>query len=519
MAPSCKKSEEEPPGSEETLGDAQLPYAYPDWMKQIDDSRYISMITIPGTHDSGADLHTSQQGSFGEEEVICQHYYLSNQMKLGVRWFDVRLKLDDGDLLVYHWHYYLHKTFNNLLSSAIDFLNAHPSETLVFMIKQEYSSEPDHDFASAVYNYLKGHSSDMSRYFLEERIPRIEEVRGKIIIVRRFANGLTHPLGIYVNWDDNTTGKMYYGTGADYYVQDHYSLVTVDYSTKISEIKDCIEKAHNHANTGTFYLNFASGEEAPWTKLLYTADQINGPIENYLRSHPTWTHLGIIMVNFAGGADYSWDESLKRGRPIAQNFVKEILHHNDFGYEEVTIGNQVWMKKNLNVSYYRNGDVIPKASSIEEFANSTEGLWMYYNEDPTYGEWGYGKLYNWHALADPRGLAPEGYHIATDEEWAVLETYLGGSDVAGGKIKSTQAGHWLDPNAGATNESGFSALPAGIYYMGLFQMLSKQGVWWSPPGTGKSSSVFRVAWYDKMSIDRFSDDTYAYGCAVRCIKD
>ena len=104
--------------------------------------------------------------------------------------------------------------------------------------------------------------------------------------------------------------------------------------------------------------------------------------------------------------------------------------------QDVTIGTQTWTSKNLDVSTYRNGEVIPEVQDSAAWANLTTGAWCYYENNPLNGTT-YGKLYNWYAVNDPRGLAPKGYHIPTDEEWSILTDYLGGQSVANLKMKST----------------------------------------------------------------------------------
>jgi uncharacterized protein (TIGR02145 family) len=111
----------------------------------------------------------------------------------------------------------------------------------------------------------------------------------------------------------------------------------------------------------------------------------------------------------------------------------------------VTICNQVWMLKNLVVTTYRDGTPIPEVTDPTEWDLLTTGAWCYYNNDPANGTV-YGKLYNWYAVTDPRGLPPNGWHIPTDEEWVTLETCLGGVSVAGGKMKEMGTAHWLSPN-------------------------------------------------------------------------
>lgn len=128
-------------------------------------------------------------------------------------------------------------------------------------------------------------------------------------------------------------------------------------------------------------------------------------------------------------------------------------------YHTVTIGKQVWMVENLRVTKYRDGTPIQVLSDKILWENDSTGACCYYNNDPAYGET-YGLLYNAYAILNPKNLAPEGWHIPTDIEWQELIDYLGGEKVAGGKLKEEGNLHWTE-NAEATNETGFSALPAG----------------------------------------------------------
>ncbi|MBK8484992.1 MAG: fibrobacter succinogenes major paralogous domain-containing protein [Saprospiraceae bacterium] len=129
-------------------------------------------------------------------------------------------------------------------------------------------------------------------------------------------------------------------------------------------------------------------------------------------------------------------------------------------YPTVKICNQTWIAKNLDVSRYQNGDVIPQARTEFEWTQSTYGAWCYYALNSDTGII-YGKMYNWHAVNDPRGLAPKGYHIPSYDEWLTLANCLGGETIAGDALKETGTRHWNAPNAGATNSSGFTALPGG----------------------------------------------------------
>jgi uncharacterized protein (TIGR02145 family) len=186
--------------------------------------------------------------------------------------------------------------------------------------------------------------------------------------------------------------------------------------------------------------------------------------------------------------------------------------------KEIQIGSQLWMCKNLNVDHYRNGDSIPEVRDSVEWINLKTGAWCYYNNDPALGEI-YGKLYNWYAVNDPRGLAPEGYHVPSDSEWIQLTHYLGSDSIAGGKLKETGIIHWKKPNYGATNSSSFSALPGGCRDdSGPFGIIGYFGYWWSSTEYGTASAWSRYLGYDYAGITRSSNNK-EFAFSVRCVKD
>ena len=187
-----------------------------------------------------------------------------------------------------------------------------------------------------------------------------------------------------------------------------------------------------------------------------------------------------------------------------------------FGMAQIQIGTQNWMTNNLNTEYYRNGDSIPQVTDPTKWESLTTGAWCYYNNDPVNGET-YGKLYNWYAVNDPRGLAPKGWHIPTDEEWATLATTLGGEGIAGGKLK--KATGWTLPNSGANEKTGFAGLPGGGRDIsGEFISFGNSGYWWSAKEYSSLDAWFRGLNYgDGALIMDFS--VKADGFSVRCIKD
>jgi len=186
--------------------------------------------------------------------------------------------------------------------------------------------------------------------------------------------------------------------------------------------------------------------------------------------------------------------------------------------QTVTIGTQVWMTKNLNVSTFRNGDPIPQAKTDEEWekaGGNKQPAWCYYENDTANGA-KYGKLYNWYAVRDSRGLAPVGYHIPSDAEWAILTDYLGGAEKAGAKMKSKQG--WAEDGNG-TNSSGFSGLPGGYRnYDGTFDYVGKYGIWWSWTEVSTGRAWYRDLGYGTGSVGR-NNERKKEGFSVRCLRD
>jgi uncharacterized protein (TIGR02145 family) len=186
--------------------------------------------------------------------------------------------------------------------------------------------------------------------------------------------------------------------------------------------------------------------------------------------------------------------------------------------QTVTIDTQVWMTKNLDVATFRNGDSIPQAKTNEEWKKAGENhqpAWCYYNNAPANGA-KYGKLYNWYAVNDSRGLAPVGYHVPSDAEWTKLTDFLGAGE-AGRKMKNTSS-DWAQ-NGNGTNESGFSGLPGGYRgRSGIFYDVYSYGDWWS-----STESITNDAWsrnlnYANSDVGRGNDDK-TDGFSVRCLRD
>ena len=292
----------------------------------------------------------------------------------------------------------------------------------------------------------------------------------------------------------------------------------------------------------------------------------------------TTYHFRIQAINSLGTV-YGNDFSFTTPTPT-------IIDIDGNVYNIIAIGTQVWMKENLKVTRYRNGDLIgttiPATSSftgeaefqwsykeaITEFSNSLiplisggsgnltfdqmvkEGiikqpakinyenqitaLGILYNSNmiasmisnrcdsisAAFPEV-YGRLYTWYAVVDTRNVCPEGWHIPTDTEWSTLVTYLGGDAIAGGKLKESGLVHWNSPNKGATNESGFNALPAGwrdVFTGDSFKEFGFSEYWWSSTEVYPANGSYMAIYYHSGAIYRNNYDKKT-GFSVRCLKD
>ena len=185
----------------------------------------------------------------------------------------------------------------------------------------------------------------------------------------------------------------------------------------------------------------------------------------------------------------------------------------------VTICSQVWMQKNLDVSKYRNGENIPQVTDPVVWASLTTGAWCWFNNDSATYASNYGKLYNWYAVNDSRGLAPQGWHVPSDAEWSALSTCLGGDAVAGGKMKEAGTTHWISPNSSADNSSGFAGLPGGIRNAnGSFDNLGSFGYFWSSTEANTDIAWSRYLIYSVSGLTSGNRNKF-YGFSVRCLRD
>jgi len=212
---------------------------------------------------------------------------------------------------------------------------------------------------------------------------------------------------------------------------------------------------------------------------------------------------------------------------ITQKILSEIKPQ----YESVRIGNQEWMTRNLDVDRFRNGDLIPHIKSNEEWKKAGENgqpAWCYYDNDPENGK-KYGKLYNWYAVNDPRGLAPEGFHVSTDQELTSLVEFLGGKKIAGHKMKSDEGWEdWEDEdgelqNGNGDNSSGFNGFPGGYRnsHYSFFDIRRCAFVWSATEYDDNDFAWYRLlkannGWVHRIFFINYNKST---GASVRCLRN
>ncbi|MDP1623290.1 MAG: FISUMP domain-containing protein [Bacteroidales bacterium] len=189
-------------------------------------------------------------------------------------------------------------------------------------------------------------------------------------------------------------------------------------------------------------------------------------------------------------------------------------------YDTVIIGTQVWLKENLKVTHYNNGDPIPNVTGTTAWAGLATGGRCYYDNDSAAFDSVYGSLYNWYAVNNINNLCPSGWRVPTDPEWSAAETYLGGTMIAGGKMKEAGTLHWHSPNTGATNSSGFTGLPGGMRdpISNNFNSVGENGFWWTSSAYPGVMAWSTYMWYLFAGVDH-NPGTKRYGFSVRCMKD
>ena len=231
----------------------------------------------------------------------------------------------------------------------------------------------------------------------------------------------------------------------------------------------------------------------------------------------------------SAGTGYGEERSFTTESQSGPDSTGTVTDYDGNVYQTVKIGDQWWMAENLKVIHYRNGDSLPNVTDGGTWTYLTSGAYCAYGNDAN-NVAVYGRLYNWYAVVDSRGIAPQGWHVPTDDDWKQLEMYLGMSQAdadligqrgtdEGDKLKEAGTSHWNSPNTGATNETGFSALPGGHRYSnGNFFNLGAYANFWSSTEGTSNYVLDRLLIVNYSGISRYQDDK-RFGYSVRCVKD
>jgi uncharacterized protein (TIGR02145 family) len=228
--------------------------------------------------------------------------------------------------------------------------------------------------------------------------------------------------------------------------------------------------------------------------------------------------VSLLIILLLGISFLSLNSCNEDEDAITSETVKDIDGNI---YHTVKIGTQVWMVENLKTTKFNDGTDIPNiTNNIEWEGYIGLGYPAYCDYENTASNSNtYGRLYNWHSITNVKSICPTGWHIPSDSEWETLSAFLGGGSVAGGKLKETGTAHWISPNTGATNSSGFTALPAGSrqFGVGTFGALGENTVFWSSTSIDEEMAWLRWIYYDNSGFGRIGFGKAGY--SVRCVKD
>jgi uncharacterized protein (TIGR02145 family) len=207
------------------------------------------------------------------------------------------------------------------------------------------------------------------------------------------------------------------------------------------------------------------------------------------------------------------------GNKLLTNDSTTLFDKDGNVYNTVTIGTQTWMTQKLKTTKYNNGTDIPLVTDSTVWNSLTTPSYSWYDNDFTNKDTYLGALYNWYAASSGK-LCPTGWHVPTDAEWTTLIDYLGGSKVAGGKLKGTGTIYWMGSNKGSTNDYGFTALPGGDRggKRGSFCSIGYYGCWWSSTEKSSTNAWYRMMHFASNHVSR-KNFPKNFGYSIRCLKD
>jgi uncharacterized protein (TIGR02145 family) len=229
----------------------------------------------------------------------------------------------------------------------------------------------------------------------------------------------------------------------------------------------------------------------------------------------------IFILNIIFFSLYSFHSfSQKKDSILINSSIQygEVSDNEGHIYKTVVLDNKTWLAENLRATKYRNGEEISTTEKNKNITKETNPKYYWsYNGDDSISSI-YGNLYTWYVVQDPRGICPDGYRIPSDLDWISLINSLEGNIMAGAKLKENDFKHWMKPNANATNESGFSALPGGYREVdGKYYVLGFKGYWWSSK-KNYISMVWNTGLVYNIDILERLEHIKKNGLSVRCVK-
>ena len=198
--------------------------------------------------------------------------------------------------------------------------------------------------------------------------------------------------------------------------------------------------------------------------------------------------------------------------------VETVLDYDGNQYSYVTIGTQQWLLQNLKTTHYNDGTPIPNLTADGDWIADTTGAYCWYNNDVSF-KTEYGAFYNWYAATNAHNLAPTGWQVPSYNDWVTLYTYLGGSTVAGGKMKEVGLAHWTNPNIGASNESGFTAIAGGERQASSANMGALAEWWCTNQGLFPTEGRAFLINHNDSFLAAASTELKFYGFNIRCMRD
>jgi uncharacterized protein (TIGR02145 family) len=397
-------------------------------------------------------------------------------------------------------------------------------------------------------------------YKLNLRKNKYESIEQRITVSEQGSNEFSYNLGktvailtinttpsdaeIYVNGSKKTEQKIEVAPGRYRIEVKKSGYSTVSRTIMIEQAQDQTQSFTLQQLTGKLQfvvepmetkviLKQGSQQIDTWTGSKYLSDigVGNYTLELSASSYSNQTKTITISENKTTNIDI---KMVKKKVPIVINNSSAETQH-DFGicrdidgnvYKTIKIGNQIWMAENLKVTHYRNGDEIPKITDNTAWSKTTKGAKCAYENDNNNIE-KYGYLYSWNAVGDSRNIAPEGWHVPTEEEWNQLEIYLGtkAEDVPSLNWRGSESGKKLkakagwDKNGNGTDVYGFSVLPGGYrHYDGNYDGLGNEAVFWTSEESNMMSAWFRAIISNNSAIKR--DGIFKeFAFSIRCIKD